>query len=148
MNSTLNTLSIDSELADRLERDPQFRAKYIRRWAQIQVASGIRALRKRRRKRQGEVAALAGTGQSAISRIEKADYDGWTFKTLLAVAETLDAQLSIEFRPIEEVLSEFRSQSNNAGTEIIHDLDGTEKAAEYYDDPGATADSANVASHQ
>lgn len=105
MTAILNPLSIDAELAERLERDPEFRRRYIRKWAQVEVASGIRALRKRRRKRQGELAALANTGQSAISRIEAADYDGWTFKTLLTIAEALGARLRIAFEPLEDVVA-------------------------------------------
>lgn len=106
----LNPLSsINRELADRLENDDVFRRRYIRTWAQTEVASEIRALRKLRRLRQSEVAELAQTGQSAISRIEKADYDGWTLKTLIVIACVLRAQLSITFKPIENVASGYRN---------------------------------------
>jgi transcriptional regulator with XRE-family HTH domain len=104
MSSQLNPLShIDGELADRLENDERFRRRFIRFWAQTEVATEIRTLRKKRHLRQEEVAALARTGQSAISRIEKAAYDGWTFKTLITIAETLKARLRITFEPIETV---------------------------------------------
>jgi transcriptional regulator with XRE-family HTH domain len=110
MSSPLLTplTAIDSELADRLEKDDKFRRRYIRFFAQTEVATEIRGLRKRRRLRQAEVAKLAETGQSAISRIEKADYDGWTFKTLIAIAEGLRARLRITFEPIEDVVSGYR----------------------------------------
>lgn len=107
--------SIDAEIADRLERDEAFRNDYIRFWAQTEVASQIRQLRKARRKRQTEVARLAGTGQSAISRIEKADYDGWTYKTLIGIAEVLHARLRVKFEPIEDVIKSYRDQSTNTG---------------------------------
>ena len=105
----LSPLAIDAELADRLEQDERFRRRYIRFFAQAEVAAEIRALRKRRRLRQADVARLTGTGQSAISRIEKADYDGWTFRTLIAIAEELRARLRITFEPIEDVVRGYRS---------------------------------------
>jgi len=60
---------------------------------------------------QSEVAQLAETGQSAISRIEKANYDGWTFKTLICIAEVLRARLRITFEPIEDVVSSYCTNS-------------------------------------
>ena len=107
-SNLLRPLSIDTELADRLEKDERFRRRYIRFFAQTEVAAEIRNLRKKRQLRQAEVAKLAKTGQSAISRIEKADYDGWTFKTLIAIAEELRARLRITFEPIEDVASGYR----------------------------------------
>jgi DNA-binding XRE family transcriptional regulator len=67
-------------------------------------------MRKRRRVLQAALAAKAGTGQSAISRIEKEDYDGWTFKTLFSIALALDARLRIELEPIEDVVRSLRRQ--------------------------------------
>jgi DNA-binding XRE family transcriptional regulator len=106
---------IDKELADRLQNDDKFRRRYIRFWAQTEVASEIRMLRKKRRLRQQQVAELADTGQSAISRIEKAEYDGWTFKTLITIAEALRARLRITFEPIEVVAESYRGQSTAGG---------------------------------
>jgi ribosome-binding protein aMBF1 (putative translation factor) len=84
MSSTTNPnlKSIDLGIAERLRTDATFRARYLRAWARTEVANQIREMRQRRRMRQQDVAKKSGTGQSAISRIEKADYEGWTFKTL------------------------------------------------------------------
>jgi len=101
-------LGIDEELADLLEHDDDFRRRFIRKFAQAEVAAEIRLLRKKRKLKQGQVAELAHTGQSAISRIEKADYDGWTYKTLIGIAEALRARLRIRFEPIEDVASGYR----------------------------------------
>jgi hypothetical protein len=60
--------------------------------------------------RQREVASLTKTGQSAISRIEKAEYDGWTFKTLIGIADALRARLRISFEPIEAVALSYQAQ--------------------------------------
>jgi len=114
MSSMTSELSIDKELASRLENDERFRRRFIRLFAQTEVAEEIRRLRKLRRLRQADVAKLASTGQSAISRIEKADYDGWSFKTLIAIAEELKARLRIHFEPIEDVANEYRGGSYGA----------------------------------
>lgn len=112
MSSQLERLtSIDQELAERLENDERFRNRYLRRWAQNEVAAEIRKLRKQRKMLQADVAKLAKTGQSAISRIEKAEYDGWTFKTLLTIGESLRARLRITFEPIEDVVGGYRATS-------------------------------------
>jgi hypothetical protein len=46
--------------------------------------------------------------QSSVSRIEQADYSGWTFRTLLRIADTLGARLRVTFQPLEDVLAEYR----------------------------------------
>jgi transcriptional regulator with XRE-family HTH domain len=119
------TTAIDAELSDRLLKDEAFRRRYIRRWAQVEVASAIRALRKARRKSQAEVAALVLTRQSAISRIEKAEYDGWTFKTLIGIAEALQARLRVSFDPIEDVAMAYRTRPSMSATGEERDTDST-----------------------
>lgn len=105
MTSTPLLKSIDLGIANRLKDDAPFRARYLRAWARTEVANQLRDVRRRRQMRQQDVAVKTGTGQSAISRIEKADYEGWTFKTLLKIAEVLDARLEITLTPIETVVA-------------------------------------------
>lgn len=129
MSSQLHPLaSIDEELAERLEKDERFRSRYLRRWAQNEVATGIRSMRKRRDMLQVDVATAAGTGQSAISRIEKADYDAWTFKTLMGIAEALRARLRVTFEPIEDVIGNYRS-SGDITPEVESEAGSTQRSA-------------------
>src|SRR5215210_4201622 len=110
MKSELNRLaSIDAELAEKLENDEAFRRRYIRAFSQAEVAAQIQALRRKRGLRQQDLARLANTGQSAISRIEKADYEGWSYKTLIRIAEELKARLRIILEPIEDVANGYRA---------------------------------------
>lgn len=102
--------SIDLGLAERLSNDERFRDRYLRAWAANEVASELRAMRKRRAMTQAALARKTATGQSAISRIEKQDYDGWTFKTLLTIALALRARLRIQLEPIEDVIQGFTDQ--------------------------------------
>lgn len=107
--SPLRALSLDTELAHRLEHDARFRRRYMAGVAQCDVAAAIRALRHTRGLRQVDLATRLHTQQSAIARLEAADYDGWTFKTLLALADALGARVRITFEPIEDVASHDRS---------------------------------------
>lgn len=117
MRSNLSPVtSIDAELADKLERDAAFRDNYIKLFAQAQVAAELKQMRKARVLRQQDLARLIKTGQSAISRIEKSEYDGWTFKTLVAIAIALRAQLNITLKPIEDVAKMFRAPDLVADT--------------------------------
>lgn len=142
MPSHLSALSsIDAELAKRLLSDRAFRNRYIRFWAQNEVATELRSLRKRRDKKQSEVAQLAGTGQSAISRIERADYDGWTYKTLLAIAEALHARLSITFEPIEDVAARIASADGGSPFVVIG---GVASPDPLPDDTRSTSDNVTV----
>jgi transcriptional regulator with XRE-family HTH domain len=136
----LNPLkSIDAELAARLQNDDAFRRRYIRFWAQTEVAAEILSLRRARGLRQVEVARLARTGQSAISRIEKADYDGWTFKTLIGIAEVLRARLRITFEPIEDVVGGYRTSTIPKAPVVLDDIGTTTDDADVDFRDGTTA---------
>lgn len=60
------------------------------------VARMIRDLRERAGLSQGELAELIGTGQSAISRLEDADYEGHSLRMLQRVADALEQKLIVE----------------------------------------------------
>lgn len=92
-------------LAEKL-KNPAFRSRFFRRNAQDEIAMQIRAMRERRGyTRQADFAKHAKMQQSAVSRIEHAEYAGWTFRTLLRVADALDARLKVVFEPVEDVIA-------------------------------------------
>jgi transcriptional regulator with XRE-family HTH domain len=64
------------------------------------------------KKRQVDLAKESGMLQSAISRIEQADYGNWSLKTLFRVADALDARLRIDFDPIETVIEQYREKES------------------------------------
>lgn len=98
--------SISLGIAEKL-RDKGYRHRFFARMAKDEVASGLREMRDQRALRQADLAQLAGMKQSAVSRIEQSDYAGWTFNTLLRVAEALDARLRVTFEPMEEVIRQY-----------------------------------------
>lgn len=101
-----NLSTIKLGIAGKL-KDKKYRHEFFRRRAQGEIASQIRELRVKRNITQAELAREMSTGQSAVARIEDANYSGWSFATLLKVADTLDARLQIVFRPMEDVMREY-----------------------------------------
>jgi transcriptional regulator with XRE-family HTH domain len=91
-------------------RDPARRKRTFLRMAQDEIAMQIRTLRAERGyPTQGSFARHAHMQQSAISRIENADYMGWSFRTLLRVADSLDARLRVTFERAEDVIKKFEA---------------------------------------
>ncbi len=111
---------LDLRIADRL-KDESFRRKYFRSLSKKEVAVQIRCLREHRQLTQVKFAKLCRMGQSAVSRIEQADYSGWTYKTLAKVAEKLDAKLSITLEPSEDVIRRYwvEEHARNTGSGAI-----------------------------
>lgn len=64
------------------------------------IAQEIHALRTRAGLTQKQLAALIGTTDSAISRLEDADYTGHSLKMLQRISVALDQRLEIHFVPI------------------------------------------------
>jgi transcriptional regulator with XRE-family HTH domain len=122
--------SIDLEIARSLEQDREFRERYLRRWAANEVSAELRGMRHLRKLKQAALAQKAKTGQSAISRIEKQNYDGWTFKTLLTIAIALDARLTIKLEPVEDVIRKFRNHETTDDGHGVIQLPGTTDCAD------------------
>ncbi len=104
---------VDLGLVDRLH-DKSFRKKFFKIVAQESIASQIRFLREMRNMRQQDLAKETGMKQSAVSRIEKADYSSWTFNTLMRVGEALDARVRVVIEPYEEVIKDLQGKNGGA----------------------------------
>lgn len=96
-------------LSNKLKKKSYFNKFFLSR-ARDDIAQQIRDLRNRRGLTQGEFAEKAEMKQSAVSRIEQADYAGWSFKTLARVAEVLEARLVIQLTPMEDVVKEYEQK--------------------------------------
>lgn len=94
---------INLDLADDF-KDEEFKKHFFRNLAQTEVAQQIIKMRDKRAMRQVDLAEKAEMKQSAISRIEQADYASWNFQTLLRIAEALGARLRVHLEPIEDTL--------------------------------------------
>jgi ribosome-binding protein aMBF1 (putative translation factor) len=90
------------ELLDRLVgNDSQLRAMIAEERVNTQVAREIHELRTSRGLSQKELAELVGTRQSAIARLEDADYEGHSLRMLRRIADALNAHLSVHLVPDE-----------------------------------------------
>lgn len=111
------TSSIDLNLSNKLKKKSYFNKFFLAR-ARDDIAQQIRDLRNRRDLTQGEFAERAEMKQSAVSRIEQADYAGWNFKTLIRVAEALETRLLIQFIPMEDVIKEYEQREHWQNNEL------------------------------
>lgn len=107
---------IEINLAEKLQ-NREYRQAFFLAESSADIAKQLVDLRKRRGLDQAQLAALVGTQQPAISRIEKADYQNWSFNTLRKIAAAEDARIRIEIKPSEDVLSEYEMQSEVMPTE-------------------------------
>ncbi len=99
---------INLNVSSRLEKDKAYQRRFFAKLARKEVAGQLRQLREKRHLTQVQFAKLCKMKQSAVSRIEQADYSGWTYKTLARVAERLDARLRIIFEPAEDVIARMK----------------------------------------
>lgn len=86
-------------LAQRLKQ-PGFRKHFQQYRLSAELAHRIVLLRERLKLTQGELARRMGTKQQTISRLERGDYEGFTLKTLLKIAEATQTHLVVDFRKI------------------------------------------------
>ena len=84
-------------------KDPGFRRLYKEEEAKFSVSQKIRRLREKLGITQQELAKKAKTSQSAIARIESADYEGHSLSNLEEIARALGAALVIDFIPREKI---------------------------------------------
>lgn len=111
--------SIKLNIADKLEKDKKYRSNFFRCQAQDSIAMSIKELRKKRGKRQIDLAKESNMKQSAISRIEQANYSGWSLNILFRVADALDARLRVSFEPVEEVINWYRAKEAVVAQEVV-----------------------------
>ncbi|MDO8358373.1 MAG: helix-turn-helix domain-containing protein [Nitrospirota bacterium] len=104
---------INLNIGKRLKEDHEFRKSFFRALSRNEIAAQIIKLRKMRNMRQSDLADAVDTGQSAISRLEKADYASWNYQTLLGIAEALQARLHIQFEPVENAIAQYGQQEES-----------------------------------
>lgn len=108
---------VELNLVEELRKDSEFRIMFFKAEARRALARQIRSLRAKRGLRQKDFSKISGMAQSAVSRIEQADYSGWTFNTLWKIASALDARVKITIDPFEDIVYEYEDErtSNISG---------------------------------
>lgn len=115
---------IDLGLSDLLA-DPARRDAFFRSITRDEIASQIRDLRKKRTLTQKAMAFLTGMKQSAISRIEQAEYGAWNLATLFEVARALNARWRITLEPAEEAIKEYQQLQDQEPPSAVDSNFGT-----------------------
>lgn len=100
-----------NELLEELKKDLQeeeSRYAYADTVTNAFVSAQIKALREERGLSQQELAGLAGTKQSGISRLEKSEYSAWKVETLRKLAKALGVRLRIRFEGFGSLVDEIK----------------------------------------
>jgi transcriptional regulator with XRE-family HTH domain len=113
-------------LKEQFKRDNDFENDFYKGLEKCRIAIEIAAFREKEGITQVELARRVGTSQSAIARMENADYQNYSIRTLRKIAEVLDLELLVSLRdkklPAESMLKphnifslqEYRLKSKSA----------------------------------
>lgn len=93
-----------AQLIDKLKNSFSSRVAYTKATTSVNVASQIKALRRRRKMTQEELGKLMGTGQPRVSAIERPG-ELLTVDTLVRLASAFRVGLMIQFVPFSEMLN-------------------------------------------
>ncbi len=84
-----------------LKKDPSLKKEFERADRAWDIAFQIRSLRKKRGYTQKQLAKLAKISQPNVARIESADYQSYTLRTLEKVTSALKAKVDVVIIPEE-----------------------------------------------
>jgi len=90
-------LTLDDVLAKKL-RDKKFKGYYEEELKKLHLGLKIARLREKRGLTQKELAERVHTSQSAISRVEKGDYSGYSLRTLEKIALATGSKLEVTLK--------------------------------------------------
>jgi len=99
----------DQYIEETIKKHPSVKKELERAERAWDIAFQIKELRERRGLTQAELAGLAGISQPNVARIENADYQSYTLKTLEKVARALKAQVDVIVIPEERIEEHRRS---------------------------------------
>ena len=95
-------------LKEQFKADKDLEKDFYKGLEKSRIAIEINAFRERAGLTQAELARRVGTSQSAVARMENADYQNYSIRTLRKIAEVLDLELLVSLRdkklPVEPVL--------------------------------------------
>jgi transcriptional regulator with XRE-family HTH domain len=97
-------LNSRKDVVGRLRRGKDARSRFVESHLDKGIAFQLRALRDRETLSQQEVAAMVGTTQNAISRLESSRYGKPTITTLKKFAEAFDVALVVRFVPFSQLI--------------------------------------------
>jgi transcriptional regulator with XRE-family HTH domain len=97
------------DLRQRLQtdlNDGEYRHAYADEHLNLSIGTQIKVVREERGMTQAELADKIGTKQTGISRLESANYAGWSIAVLRRVAKAFDLRLHVSFEEFGSLWSE------------------------------------------
>ena len=85
-------------LKEQFKADKDLEKDFYKGLEKSRIAIEIAAFREREGLTQAELARRVGTSQSAIVRMENADYQNYSIRTLRKISEVLDLELLVSLR--------------------------------------------------
>ncbi len=85
-------------------KDKEYREAFVSAHIDTGIPFQIRALRKQREWKQGQLADRAGKKQETISRLENPNYASLSLTTLKELASAFDVGLMVRFVPISDLV--------------------------------------------
>lgn len=95
-----------NQLAQEFE-DAEYAHAYLEENGNMRIAAQVRALRNAKGWTQADLAVAAGMRQERISKIEMADFDSLTLRTLRRLAQAFDVNLHVAFNSVHDAVSDF-----------------------------------------
>ena len=95
-------------------RNKRYRDAYVAEQVKTAIPNQLFILRKQRDMNQADLAKLAKTTQSVISRLEDPNYGNMSVNSLLKAAAGLDIGLLVRFVPFSKLLAEVEDVSSRA----------------------------------
>ena len=95
-------------------RDRQFRHAYADEQLNLCISTQIKVIREKQNMSQATLAGKIGSKQTGVSRIESANYEGWSIALLRRLAEAFDLRLRVsfeEFGTLWEEVDNFNRES-------------------------------------
>jgi transcriptional regulator with XRE-family HTH domain len=78
-------------------RDEEYRHAYADEQLNLSIGTQIKVIREAQDMKQVELAHKVGTQQAGISRLESANYSGWSIAVLRRLAKAFDLRLRVSF---------------------------------------------------
>lgn len=92
---------LDRYTEELLKRHPEMKDEMKKAGQAIDIAYQMYDLRKKAGLTQTQLAKLVHTKQANISRIESADYESYTWKTLEKITKALKARIEVRVVPLD-----------------------------------------------
>lgn len=112
-----------SELLREDFKDAELAEVYGESFLDTYVATQIRVLREQSQMTQAELAALLGTSQTVISRVENINYSAWNIGTLKKLARAFKVRLHVSFETYGALIDDVQRFSRKSLERAPRDKD-------------------------